>query len=69
MNLTIKTISNKLNDLFNTPKHCSTRMISEGLFECRVKKPRPHYCEYSLSFGNGFVCKHEDRMKFTGNQK
>lgn len=66
MKITFKAINSKLNDLFNTPKVCTTRMISEDLFECMAKKSLPRYCEYSLSFGNGFVCKHEDRMKFSG---
>ncbi len=66
MKTKIMSITAMVSDLFNSPKTCSTRMISEGLFECKVKKPRPEYCEYSLSMGNGFVCKHQDRMKFSG---
>jgi len=67
MKITFKAISSKLSDLLYTPKICTTRMISEGLFECMVRKTQSRYCEYSLSFGNGFVCKHQDRMRFTGN--
>lgn len=54
----------KLNGLFVTSKVCRTRMINNVLFECKVKKPNPMYCEYSVSLGNGFVCKHQDRIEF-----
>jgi hypothetical protein len=36
------------------------------MFECRVKKPSPQYCEHSLSMGSGFICKHPDRREFAG---
>ena len=64
MNEIINLFSIKLDELFSTSKVCRTRMINKVLFECKVKKPNPMYCEYSLSLGNGFTCKHQDRIKF-----
>ena len=64
MNEIINLFSMKLNVLFSTSKVCRTRMINEVLFECKVKKPNSKYCEYSVSLGNGFACKHQDRVGF-----
>jgi hypothetical protein len=64
MNKLINLLSTKLDELFNTSKVCRTRMINKVLFECKVKKPNPEYCEYSFSLGNGFTCIHQDRIKF-----
>jgi hypothetical protein len=47
-------------------KVCKTRMVNEQFFECKVRKPNPKYCEHSLSSGDGFICRHEDRNKFLG---
>jgi hypothetical protein len=58
----------KLSDLFSTfgiSRICRTRMISDQFFECKVKKPNPKFCEYSMSLGGGFICKHPDRSGFT----
>ncbi len=59
-------VSRKFSDLFSVAKTCSTRMIGNQMFECRVKKPSPRYCEHSLSMGGGFICKHPDRREFAG---
>jgi hypothetical protein len=66
MNIVKKLFGMKLHGLFSASKECSTRMISEQFFECRVRKPYPQYCEFSLSLGNGFICKHRDRTGFAG---
>ena len=47
------------------PDICRNRMISEDFFECRVKRPDPKFCSYSLSMGNGYVCKHPRRQEFS----
>ena len=59
-----KFVSRKFSELFSDAKTCSTRMMGNQMFECRVKKPSPRYCEHSLSMGGGFVCKHPDRREF-----
>jgi len=59
-----KLIRMKFSGLFTGAKICYTRMIDDQMFECKVKKPNPQYCEHSLSMGNGFVCKHPDRRNF-----
>ena len=64
MTILKKLFSMNLHRLFSTSKVCSTRMISDQFFECRVKTPDPHYCEYSLSLGDGFICNHRDRSGF-----
>ena len=61
-----KLFSMKLPGFFSSQKVCSTRMISEQFFECRVRKPHPRYCEFSLSLGDGFICKHRDRIGYVG---
>jgi hypothetical protein len=66
MNIIKKLFSMKFHGFFSSPKVCSTRMISEQFYECRVKKPHPYYCEFSWSLGNGFICKHRDRTGFVG---
>ena len=43
---------------------CSTRMINDRFFECKVKRPDPNYCQHSLSSGEGFICNHQDRESF-----
>ena len=48
----------------NTSKVCSTRMINDRFFECKVKRPNPNYCQHSLSSGEGFICNHQDRARF-----
>ena len=50
------------------PNICRIRMVSPDFFECLVKKLNPKFCSYSMSMGNGFVCKHPDRTKFTGRK-
>ena len=64
MNIVKQLINRKFLDLFTGAKSCSTRMIDDQMFECKVKKPNPQYCEHSLSMGGGFVCKHPDRRDF-----
>ncbi len=66
MNKVKEMVCTKISELFVTAQSCSTRMIGNQLFECKVKKPNPKYCEYSLSMGGGFICKHPDRSGFTG---
>lgn len=49
-----------------TPQRvCRTRMISDRFFQCKVKKPNPKYCEFSLCSGDGFICNHQDRALFS----
>lgn len=43
---------------------CRTRMVDDYIFKCEVKKPNPHYCQYSVGHGYGFTCNHEDRRSF-----
>ncbi len=43
---------------------CRSRLIGADIFECQVRKPNPKYCSYSLSMGNGYVCKHPSRIEF-----
>lgn len=64
MNNVKEFVSRKLSGLFSVAKTCSTRMMGNQMFECRVKKPNPQYCEHSLSLGHGFICKHPDRREF-----
>lgn len=64
MNIVKQLVGRKLSDLFAVAKTCSTRVISDHMFECKVKKPNPRFCEHSLSMGNGFICKHPDRRGF-----
>jgi hypothetical protein len=64
MNIVKKLFNMELHGLFSTSKVCRTRMISDQFFECRVKKPNPRYCEYSLALGDGFICRHHDRTGF-----
>ena len=64
MNKIKKILSTKLHGLFSDSKVCSTRKINDQFFECKVKKPNPRYCEFSLSLGDGFICKHQDRTGF-----
>ncbi len=46
------------------PDICRNRMISTDFFECQVKRPNPKFCSYSLTMGNGFICKHPGREEF-----
>ncbi len=64
MNIVKQLISSKFSDLFTAEKTCRTRKIDDQMFECKVKKPNPRYCEHSLSMGGGFICKHPDRREF-----
>jgi hypothetical protein len=43
---------------------CRNRMVSAAFFECLVKRPNPKFCSYSMSMGNGFLCKHPQRSEF-----
>ena len=56
--------NDKLSGFFSTPKVCRTRMINDRFYECKVKKPNPKYCDHSLSSGDGFICKHDNRKGF-----
>lgn len=49
----------------NSDRVCKTRMVDDSFFECKVKRPNPIYCEYSLRSGGGFICNHESREMFT----
>jgi len=66
MNIVKKLFGMKLPGLSNHSKVCSTRMIGDQFYECRVRRPDPRYCEFSLSMGDGFICKHRDRTGFAG---
>jgi hypothetical protein len=46
---------------------CRNRMVSADFFECLVKRPNPKFCSYSMSMGNGFLCKHPHRSDFVKN--
>ena len=54
----------KFPGLFSSSKVCRTRMINDRFYECKVRKPHPKYCNHSLSSGDGFICKHDDRKLF-----
>jgi hypothetical protein len=43
-------------------------MISKDFFECKVKKPDPEFCEYSLSMGASYVCNHPERLGFSNKK-
>ena len=63
----IKYLSAKFQGIFSSAQQaCSTRMINDQFFECKVKKPNPRYCEHSLSSGDGFICRHADRKEYVG---
>ncbi len=64
MNIVKELVGRRFAALFTAAKTCSTRMIDSQMFECRVKKPSPRYCEHSLSMGEGFICKHPARLDF-----
>jgi hypothetical protein len=55
-------------NVWSSERVCRTRMISPDFFECKVKKPNPRFCEYSLCMGDSFVCNHPNRDGFS-NQK
>jgi hypothetical protein len=56
----------KLSKALPDPDICRNRMVSNDFFECLVKRPNPKFCSYSLSMGNGYICKHPDRGGFNG---
>ena len=55
-------------NVWSAERICRTRMISQDFFECKVKKPNPKFCEYSLRMGGSFICNHLGRLGFS-NQK
>jgi hypothetical protein len=55
-------------NLLSFQSGCRTRMISKDFFECKVKRPNPRFCEYSLCMGNGFICNHLDRSGFSSQK-
>ncbi|ACM19512.1 hypothetical protein Geob_1152 [Geotalea daltonii FRC-32] len=55
-------------NLFNCKPVCRTRMVSQDFFECKVKRPKPKFCEYSLSMGESFICNHLDRAGFSSKK-
>ena len=57
-------VSRKMSDFFGGERTCSTRMMGNQMFECTARKPSPRYCEHSLSLGDGYICKHPDRLEF-----
>lgn len=60
----IKNLLDGLKRIGLTRKGCKTRMINDRFFECKVKRPNPNYCEFSLCSGGGFICNHENRQMF-----
>ena len=52
-------------NVWRTEKVCRTRIISPDFIECTVKRPNPVFCEFSISMGNGFICKHPDRVDYS----
>jgi hypothetical protein len=66
MNKVMHFFKTKYEDILSPATACSTRMINDQFFECKVKRPNPKYCEFSLSSGDGFICRHEDRKLFSG---
>jgi hypothetical protein len=50
------------------PNICCNRMVSADFFECLVKRPNPKFCSYSMSMGNGFLCKHPHRNEYVKNK-
>lgn len=54
--------------VLSSQKVCRTRMISQEFFECKVKKPNPRFCEYSLCMGDSFICNHPDRVGFSSQK-
>lgn len=61
----LKEFFKTLLDSTDTSRVCRTRMVSDGFFQCKVKKPNPKYCEYALLSGGGYICNHEDRENFS----
>lgn len=63
----IEQLKDKFQAIFgsNPPRVCSTRMVNDRFFECKVRKPNPKYCEHSLGSGGGFICNHQDREIFS----
>jgi hypothetical protein len=55
-------------NIWNPVRVCRTRMISKDFFECKVKRPNPRFCEYSLSMGNSYICNHLERDDFSGRK-
>jgi hypothetical protein len=64
MNNVKEFVSRKLSVFFGCERTCCTRMMGNHVFECRVRKPSPRYCEHSLSMGRGFICMHPERREF-----
>lgn len=62
----IKHLLDKFQAVFGNPTRvCSTRMVNDRFFECKVRNPNPEYCEHSLGSGGGFICNHQDREIFS----
>ncbi|HEY6837899.1 MAG TPA: hypothetical protein VI389_04070 [Geobacteraceae bacterium] len=64
MDIVKQLLGKAFGDLFSVEKACCTRVMGNQMFECRVRKPDPRYCEHSLSMGKGFICQHPDRWEF-----
>lgn len=60
----VRNFLNLLQRSSSSSKRCSTRRVNGQFFECKVKRPNPKYCDFSLSSGDGFICNHQDRNKF-----
>jgi hypothetical protein len=55
-------------NIWSSERVCRTRMISRDFFECKVKRFNPSFCEYSLIMGDGFICKHPNRIVFSNKK-
>ena len=53
---------------WSTGKACRARMINQNFFECKVKRPNPRFCEYSISMGDGYICNHPTRLVFSSQK-
>jgi len=54
--------------VWNSKRYCCARKISQEFFECKVKRPNPRFCEYSLCMGDGFICNHPNRAGFSSQK-
>lgn len=54
--------------LWSTERVCRTRIISPDFIECMVKRPNPGFCEFSISMGNSYICKHPDRVDYSSRE-
>jgi hypothetical protein len=55
-------------NVWSTERVCRARMINKNFFECKVKRPNPRFCEYSLGMGDSFICNHPNRVGFSSQK-